>query len=346
MCAEVIKIEATTCEYCGAQFEVTSTGYCQNCHSVRDADENGQCKVCGNNVLDLHVQSRHVEEQPSIPAPVIKTPEQNSPKPKSSRRNYLIPVIALLAVGIGLYLLFQSTGLNPFVPSNTPIQQPTHTPASMPTTTLENSPTPPPVVEDNPEMSTPTNAEVIPASGTGTAVGQILWNGQGMSGVTVKLCTDWGMFGGCKTTEYQAITDKDGRYTITELPAGDYDFVTKIPDQEKETGWIGMNVTVADGQTVTIRDANVIKYDLKITSPNQDATVSSNTPTLTWEAYPGAEYYKVYVADAVMFEKVSALQYLISTPLAPGKYYWSVNAYNANGIEIAESSGRYFVVGP
>jgi len=32
MCAEEIKIDATTCEYCGAQFEVTSTGYCQNCH--------------------------------------------------------------------------------------------------------------------------------------------------------------------------------------------------------------------------------------------------------------------------------------------------------------------------
>jgi hypothetical protein len=47
MCAEEIPLASVTCEYCGAQFEVTSTGYCQTCHAVRDADENGQCKICG-----------------------------------------------------------------------------------------------------------------------------------------------------------------------------------------------------------------------------------------------------------------------------------------------------------
>jgi len=33
MCAETIQLVATTCEYCGARFEVISNGYCKNCHT-------------------------------------------------------------------------------------------------------------------------------------------------------------------------------------------------------------------------------------------------------------------------------------------------------------------------
>jgi hypothetical protein len=53
MCAEEIPLAAISCEYCDAQFTVTINGYCPNCHQVRNADENGQCKVCGNAVVDL-----------------------------------------------------------------------------------------------------------------------------------------------------------------------------------------------------------------------------------------------------------------------------------------------------
>jgi hypothetical protein len=346
MCAEEIKIEETTCEYCGAQFEVTSTGYCQHCHKVRDADEKGQCRVCGSKVVDLQVQSSLIEEQLANPAPDIKTPEPSSPRPKSSRRNYLTPVILLFAVGLGLYLLFQSIRSTAFAPSITPTPQLTSTLSSVPTTTLQDIPTPSPAGVDNPEMPTSTNMEVISAGASGTAEGRILWNSQPMEGVTIKLCTDWGMFGGCKTQEYTAVTGNDGRFTIVGLPAGEYYFITMIPGQKNETGWFGMNATVVDGQTVTIRDANVIKYDLKLTSPADDATVTSNPPTLTWEAYPGAAYYEVYVADAVMFDKSSVTQYTISEPLAPGTYYWSIKACNAAGIDIAESSGLHFVVAP
>jgi uncharacterized RDD family membrane protein YckC len=69
MCAEEIPLAATTCEYCGTQFDVTSTGYCQNCHEIREADEKGQCKVCGSKVLDLHIESKLKGESPSLPVP-------------------------------------------------------------------------------------------------------------------------------------------------------------------------------------------------------------------------------------------------------------------------------------
>ena len=200
---------------------------------------------------------------------------------------------------------------------------------------------------ESPEMPTPAQAANSPASGTGTAIGRILWNGQPMAGVTVKLCTDW-VFG-CQTTEYKAITDKDGRYTIAGLPAGDYDFATKTPGQKGEIGYFDRKVTVVAGQTVTVQDTNVIKYDLKLTSPDNDATVTSNMPALEWEAYPDATYYEVCVTyykpvstieipeSVVNSEKVSVPRYIFKNPLAPGKYSWSIYAYNADGIEISAS---------
>ena len=52
MCAEAIPLAASVCEYCGAPFQVTSAGYCQTCHQLRDADAAGRCSVCGSEVLD------------------------------------------------------------------------------------------------------------------------------------------------------------------------------------------------------------------------------------------------------------------------------------------------------
>jgi hypothetical protein len=337
VCAEEIKLEAVKCRFCGARFEVTNAGYCQNCHQVREASENGQCKICGNTILDLHLQSRHIVE-----GPAARTAAPVPPKPKSSRLFFGGILIGLMGIGVvlcGLLLI----GIKVFQSGNLPVPQAVNTliapviPTDQPTTISE--------ADGIPES--PAQATVAPAEkGTGIATGRILWDGKPLAGATVTLCTDWGMFGGCKTQAYSAVTGADGRYTISGLPAGEYDFSTKIPGQKNETGWFGMSVTVADGQTVSVRDANVIKYDLKITSPNDNETVKSKTPTLTWQAYPGAAYYKVYVADAVMFEQVMTNQYTFSNPLTANKYYWKIEAYNSDGTQIAESDGRYFVVAP
>jgi uncharacterized RDD family membrane protein YckC len=69
LCAEEIPLTATVCGFCGAQFEVTSTGYCQNCHEVRAADGDGRCKVCGGMLLDVHAESRLKGEAPSVREP-------------------------------------------------------------------------------------------------------------------------------------------------------------------------------------------------------------------------------------------------------------------------------------
>jgi alpha-tubulin suppressor-like RCC1 family protein/uncharacterized RDD family membrane protein YckC len=193
-----------------------------------------------------------------------------------------------------------------------------------------------------------------PAGGEGAATGRILWNDQPFPGVTVKLCVNWGMIGGCKTTEYTAVTDGDGRYTITGMPPGEYDFATRLPDQSNETGWLGLSVKVQAGQTTAVRDVPVVKYDLRLLSPGDNETVTTTTPTLSWEAYPGAASYKVYVASSetyetvVSFERVAAAQYTFAAALKPGKYYWRIYAYNAGRTEIAQSvsSFDFTVAGP
>lgn len=187
---------------------------------------------------------------------------------------------------------------------------------------------------------------------TGTAEGRILWNSQPMAGVTVKLCVSWSIFGGCTSHAYTGVSGSDGRYSIFGVPVGEYKFVTKLSDQPTETLWLGMRVNIIAGQTVSVRDVNVVKYDLKLTSPMDHATVGA-TPTLTWETYPSAAYYKVYVSNSdtyetvVNFEKVTTPHYSFSNPLPAAEYYWSIDAYNSAGIQIAESaSSYYFVVAP
>jgi tRNA A-37 threonylcarbamoyl transferase component Bud32/uncharacterized RDD family membrane protein YckC len=214
-------------------------------------------------------------------------------------------------------------------------------------------PPPPPPQEPTaqPEPTQPAAAPTPAAPGVATVQGRILWNGQPFGGVTVKICTDWRMFGGCQGTAYQTVAGDDGRYTIGGVSPGKYSVITKIPGQGNETMWLGVSVEVQAGQTANVRDVSVVKYDLKLLSPTGKVRVDSNTPTLIWEAYPGAAYYKVYVSGgspietAVNFVKVTGSQYTVPKALGPGEYHWKAYAYNAGGASIAEPADlSYFVV--
>lgn len=88
MCAETIPLDAAACEYCGARFAVTVTGYCTHCHAMREADTGGLCQVCGTEVADRRVESKFIEE--TVPAPVpapVQTPApslEKQPLPASA----------------------------------------------------------------------------------------------------------------------------------------------------------------------------------------------------------------------------------------------------------------------
>ena len=67
LCAEEIKAEATLCRFCGALFEITSVGYCVQCHEVTGADGEDKCSVCGGELIDRHVDSKFTGKRRALP---------------------------------------------------------------------------------------------------------------------------------------------------------------------------------------------------------------------------------------------------------------------------------------
>lgn len=101
MCAETIMAEAKICRFCGARFEIRTTGYCANCHEMREASENSCCVRCGSELLDKQIKSALIPREampaplcPIQPAPstsqLVVTPSQISDVPP--RGPYLVEV--------------------------------------------------------------------------------------------------------------------------------------------------------------------------------------------------------------------------------------------------------------
>jgi hypothetical protein len=145
MCAEDIQLSTVTCEYCGAQFEVTRTGYCQNCHQVREADGKCQCKVCGNRVMDLRIESRLIEDPVLAVSPIAK------PKITKTRKSclpigILTAFLFLAVIGVSLWLGRDniagiSSEFAAQTPTTTPTVPPTITPSATPRPTSTKRPT-------------------------------------------------------------------------------------------------------------------------------------------------------------------------------------------------------------
>jgi hypothetical protein len=283
----------------------------------------------------------------AVPVPSATVKEDDTNLRQGPGRNY--PVIKVLKAGTSLTALERTadsqwfrvtvdgTDLMGWV--SVTVIDVHFRPDSIPTATeIPPTPTKPPAAPS------PT-----PGTGPGAVDGRIVWNGQPFPDVTVKLCSDWHMFGGCKGTEYKATSGPDGRYSFAGVNPGKYSLVTQLPGQGNESMWLGRSVELQAGQMLTLRDLPVVRYDLQLNSPSDKAIVPVK-PTLAWQAYPGTASYEVYVsgkagAIVVSFEKVTGTQYAFGTALAPGEYLWGIYANNSAGTRIAEAASlRYFTV--
>jgi len=176
-----------------------------------------------------------------------------------------------------------------------------------------------------------------------TISGTVSWNRQGLPDARLAVLDD-GQAEVASTT-----SDHDGHYSVIfEIGPGRYQVVSELPDDRYPDFWgrIGKYFTLHEGGRMSgtnVWDFHHSKVMCLLEPPN-NSTVTSLTPTLRWESFPGADYYKVTWFDKgpVGGERVveatgqgiraEGTSYTFPEPLRRGhKYKWSVSAHNEGG---------------
>src|ERR1041384_4051656 len=199
--------------------------------------------------------------------------------------------------------------------------------------------------------------KVKPAPGTGNVQGKVLYNGAPVENIEVKLCETFSRFlSGCGGKTYQAKTDKDGDYVITNVPPKEYEGLTvRVFDTDSyvfaTTGIAGISAAkykVEADKTLFVNPTHLYKGDMKLVNPRAGSTVSAQDLELKWDAYPDAAYYKftLYPTDhqinpPYFNKRVDDASFKIDKPLEKGTYRWKVEAYNSADKKLSESADDY-----
>ena len=190
-----------------------------------------------------------------------------------------------------------------------------------------------------------------PEPGTSNVYGEILWNGEGAAGLDLVLCQDFSSFSGCGGAEYDAQTETNGTYLFANVDPGTYALSVRVFDTDN---WLYISggilssydfVAEAD-ETLIIDTQNIFKLDLQIASPKNLAKVEAGDLTLSWETYEGADYYQIYFTpdegEAILVnERVDGTDIAVDLLPVDCEYRWQVEAFNADGVKIAETEDSY-----
>ena len=195
-----------------------------------------------------------------------------------------------------------------------------------------------------------------PAPGTGNVYGRVLWNGLPAAGVSVEICDDIDYFDGCTGEQYAATTGEDGMFLFADVTPMSYGLEYEALESD---GWIYITSGVLDAAEFEVRadealfagDFDAVKYNMELVSPAADSAVHEAQPSLAWQPYPEAAYYEVSLSPergSSLFSshELDGTSITADADLLNCSYSWYVKAYNAQGIQIAESDGSwYFDVG-
>jgi hypothetical protein len=196
--------------------------------------------------------------------------------------------------------------------------------------------------------------KVKPAPGSGNVQGKVLYNGQPVEKIDVKLCEKFNQyFGGCSGKTYTAKSDADGDYVIANVPPMTYEgLLVRVFDTDSyvfaTTGIAGLSSAkydvVAD-KTLFVRPSHLFKSDLKVLNPKAGSKVSAQGLELKWQEYPEATYYKfsLYPTDSSVTspyinQRVEATTFAADKPLPKGEYRIEVEAYNGSDDKLSESA--------
>ncbi|HEV2706363.1 MAG TPA: hypothetical protein VGV59_10595 [Pyrinomonadaceae bacterium] len=232
-------------------------------------------------------------------------------------------------------------------------------PAQSANTKTETAKTTPSPAKPNAEgiISSGTGVEKEkPAAGKANVQGKVFYNEKPAEGIEVKLCETFNQyFGGCSGETFTARTDAGGEYLIKDVPPRVYEgLIVKVFNTNYfvfATSGIVQTAKykVEEGQTFFAPDTHLFKQDLKLVSPKAGSKIGPENIEVKWDAYPDAAYYKFSIyADSAsgatttydyINKRVDGLSYVLDKPLSPGSYTCKAEAYNANDIKLAQSSG-------
>jgi hypothetical protein len=245
--------------------------------------------------------------------------------------------ISLLIVAIGMLAACTVT-IAPVAPI-----VPTALPTSVPTVVVVPSAISTAVPATLPPIATPV---VVSASPRDPGVsGVARWGTTPIEQAIVELRTgDWRV--NPNAVLQSALTDPEGRYLMQNVPTGDYVMCGLFPEgvQERSTC---TPVHIEAGQDVAGIDVMLLRTVSTI-APSANAQVVA-LPTLSWQSFPNAAQYEVFVIDAgttelLVHEFVADTHFTVTAPLIAGRTYdWVVNAVAADGGLLADGESRFVV---
>lgn len=219
------------------------------------------------------------------------------------------------------------------------------TPEVVPTSTQTPTPTPPWPIS-------------TPEAGKGNTWGQVMWNDKPVAGAEVEMGTGITVYifgGGTELHEpvYKTTTDAEGYYLFANVEPGGYVRRVKGPDPsfgswEYPDGEFTYKKSYVEAeQTIGLKACHLEKNDLELNTPANGAPVAYDKLVLTWEIYPDANNFEVWLRPEYgpqQSGQTNQTSYIHPQSLLNGEYTWGVSAYNQNGRVIASAGGRTFTV--
>jgi predicted Ser/Thr protein kinase len=217
------------------------------------------------------------------------------------------------------------------VPSSSPTPTSPPTPTSLPTHTATPSPSPTEPPTDTPVPTatfTPTPVPTTAPPPVPEVRGLLTFRGAPVAGIPLALIS-----GPCNAAGVvqNTVTDAEGRYRFPSLSAGTYTIAingwngTATPVEPFETTCTWELQVTSGAQTL---DWTLHKTDLRITSPMENETVGTTTPTFVWDPYPNATRYGVILLQVRPTREtiewgtpVVGTSFSSATGLVPGRQY-------------------------
>jgi len=191
----------------------------------------------------------------------------------------------------------------------------------------------------------------VPGSFVLSYTGRVTWSEEPLFPVDVSLKQ------GKRTVATLRVRDGNEFELRAEVRPGRYLISSEIPSNAPPVtywGAFGPMIRVDSNGTATVQSHDIFHEKvMKLLWPAACEVVSTNRPTLKWEAIPGAAYYTVgwFEEPATHGEVIRTKQnletripeYTFEEAVVPGRRYeWFVHAHKASGESFAYYSSGYF----